>query len=165
MKDKLNPSEFKNLKNIEYFDFEEDFMEENLRCIPMTIRYKMDMVGIKLKLAEWSKFHVDERVALATMTINTDDEKEVYNKYLSDLIEKRANNLASLIEVEEKYPWDNLDEIPSILLEQTKQHNLSISLEQWQHLTTLQRFALFKLCKSRHENKNFPIAMKEFGLA
>ncbi|WP_353849846.1 nitrate reductase associated protein, partial [Hydrotalea sp.] len=33
-------------KKIEYFQFEEDFVEENVRCIPMIVRFKMDAVGI-----------------------------------------------------------------------------------------------------------------------
>lgn len=40
MKIKLTPSEFKNLKGIEYFKFEEDFIEENVRCIPTIVRFK-----------------------------------------------------------------------------------------------------------------------------
>ncbi len=44
------PSEFLHLDGIEYFHFEEEFMENNMRCIPMIIRFKMDMAGIKLKL-------------------------------------------------------------------------------------------------------------------
>jgi hypothetical protein len=40
----------------------------------------------------------------------------------------------------------------------------TISTEQWTGLTTLQRFALLKLCREGHENRNFPIALKEFGL-
>ena len=47
---------FKKLKGIEYFDFEEDFVEKNIRCIPMIVRFKMDEAGIKLKLSEWSRF-------------------------------------------------------------------------------------------------------------
>jgi len=39
-----------------------------------------------------------------------------------------------------------------------------ISIGQWRNLYLLQRFALLKLCRPGHENRNFPIAMKEFGL-
>jgi len=52
----IYPSEFLNLDGIEYFRFEEEFMENNMRCIPMVIRFKMDIAGIKLKLSEWKKF-------------------------------------------------------------------------------------------------------------
>jgi hypothetical protein len=42
---------------------------------------------------------------------------------------------------------------------------MNISLTQWRGLTVLQRFALLKLTRPGHENKNFSKAMKEFGLA
>lgn len=35
---------------------------------------------------------------------------------------------------------------------------------QWAALLPLQRFALVKLARSRHENENFVPAMREFGL-
>jgi hypothetical protein len=45
-----------------------------------------------------------------------------------------------------------------------KESQMSISLAQWKDLNVLQRFALLKLTRPGHENKNFPKAMKEFGL-
>ena len=36
----IYPSEFLNLEGIEYFQFEEEFMENNMRCIPMIIRLR-----------------------------------------------------------------------------------------------------------------------------
>ena len=65
-------SPFKTLQGIEYFNFEEDFVEENVRCIPMIVRFKMDKAGIKLKLAEWSKFKTEEKIELAVKNCNTD---------------------------------------------------------------------------------------------
>ncbi|MGB0562374.1 MAG: nitrate reductase associated protein, partial [Spirulinaceae cyanobacterium] len=41
----------------------------------------------------------------------------------------------------------------------------SISLTQWQALRPDQRFALIKLSRPGHENRNFLPAMQEFGLA
>jgi len=46
-----------------------------------------------------------------------------------------------------------------------KEFDWIISLRQWRELSNLQRFVLMKLCKPGHENKNFPKAIKEFGLA
>ena len=43
-------------RSIQYFLFEEDFIEKNVRCIPMIVRYKLDTVGIKLQLSQWSRF-------------------------------------------------------------------------------------------------------------
>jgi hypothetical protein len=42
--------------------------------------------------------------------------------------------------------------------------NCHISTDQWKSLSALQRFALLKLYRPGHENKNFKKALKEFGL-
>jgi len=44
-----------------YFQFEKDFVEDGIRCIPMMVRFKLDACGIKLRLKEWSKFSPDKK--------------------------------------------------------------------------------------------------------
>lgn len=164
MKTKPSPSEFKNLRGIEYFQFEEDFMEENIRCIPMIVRLKMDETGIKLKLSEWSKFHPDERIQLALLPLITPQDKLNYKHFLSGLISKYTRNEATALDIDPMPAWRNLQNIPLILREKLAELHLNMSIRQWQHLSDTQRFALLKLCRPGHENKNFPIAIAEFGL-
>jgi hypothetical protein len=47
-----------------FFNFESDFVE-SLRCVPMCVRLKLDLAGVKLKLNEWSKMDPAERAYLA----------------------------------------------------------------------------------------------------
>lgn len=148
-----------------YFDFEEDFIEENVRCIPMIVRFKMDAAGIKLKLSEWSKFKSEERIELALKPAGNEEEARQYNEYLADLIKQRTNAEATVLPINNQPAWANLKEIPELLQEKAKEFNWEITNEQWSGLTNLQRFALTKLYRPGHENKNFPKAMKEFGLA
>ncbi len=164
MKVKLAPSEFKNLKGIEYFKFEEDFIEENVRCIPMIVRFKMDLAGIKLKLAEWSKFQTNDRVELALLPAGETLEILMYRSFLLDLIAKYTGKPGTNMAVDEQPEWGNLKQIPSVLKEKLLELKIGISIAQWQKLTAIQRFALLKLCRPGHENKNFPKAMVEFGL-
>ena len=158
------PSEFKHLQGIEYFDFEEDFMEENIRCIPMVVRFKMDLAGIKLKLGEWRRFHPAERVELALLPTSSSEEIKYYRKNLIRLITKHTGKEATSMPVDNQPAWQNLTEIPKILEEKLSEDKLEISISQWHVLTDIQRFALLKLCRPGHENKNFPKAMVEFGL-
>lgn len=159
-----SPSEFINVKGIEYFRFEEDFMEDNIRCIPMIVRFKMDACGIKLKLSEWSKFNANERVKLALMPIDNAEVTERYHQYLIALIAKYTGNTATKLAIDPAPAWANLQQIPEMLLEKSAEIELNLSLEQWKKLTDIQRFALLKLCRPGHENKNFPKAAVEFGL-
>jgi hypothetical protein len=157
-------SPFRGLGGIEYFDFEEDFVEENVRCIPMIVRFKMDAAGIKLKLSEWSKFKRDERIAMALMNCKTTGEITQYKQYLAGLIKQYTGEAATELTINEQPDWAKLNAIPALLQEKASEFGWQISIHQWQGLTNLQRFALTKLYRPGHENKNFPKAMKEFGL-
>ena len=157
-------SEFLQLGGIEYFMFEEDFMEKNIRCIPMIIRFKMDEAGIKLKLSEWRRFTRAERIGLALMSCNNNEEAGLYNRYLTGLVKKYTGKNPKVLEVVKNPPWNNFYSVPETLNEKLREFDWSLSIEQWKSLTSLQRFALVKLCRPGHKNQNLPKAMKEFKL-
>ena len=158
------PSEFLNLEGIEYFLFEEDFMERNIRCIPMIVRFKMDKACIKLKLSEWNKFSIAERIKLAQMPCCSDDEINKYNIYLAGLVKIYTQQDAKKLEVEQPPLWEDHYSVPKVLVEKLREFGWNLSIEKWRRLTNLQRFALLKLCRPKHENRNFPRAVKEFSL-
>lgn len=147
-----------------FFQFENDFIENNVRCIPMIVRFKLDACGIKLKLAEWSKFSPAERNILVGLPCVTDEETANYYFVMHSLIFKRTGNNATELNIDFNPPWSNILQINSELKEKAFEFGCEINLIQWSKLNNLQRFALLKLCRSGHENKNFPVAMKEFGL-
>ena len=149
----------KQLSDFEYFRFEEDFVEENVRCIPMIVRFKLDAVGIKLKLSEWSKFNVNERQELA---VRESDNR--YRIYVEQLIEKYCGTEATYLAIEKHPAWADLYSITQQLDERAQQVGMPISVVEWRGLTNLQRFALLKLCRPGHESKNFIKALKEFNL-
>ena len=157
-------SEFLNLKGIEYFLFEEDFMENNIRCIPMIIRFKMDRAGIKLKLSEWSRFNTEERILLAKMKCESDEEVLTYRCYLRSLIRTYTGREGTQLEIEHSPLWRNTGSLPGMLDHKLAELGWGVSVAQWKSLTDLQRYALLKLCRPGHENKNFPKAMREFRL-
>jgi len=147
-----------------FFKFESDFVESGIRCIPMIARFKLDACGIKLKLAEWSRMKPHERGWLATAPCETPEEISAYRESLRALIFQRTGNDATDIPVPECPAWSRTDDIPFTIKEKLQEAGTFFSLEQWQDLNDLQRFALLKLSYPGHENKNFPKAMAEFGL-
>ncbi len=161
---KLAPSEYINIEGLEYFKFEEDFIEDNLRCIPMIVRFKMDAVGIKLKLNQWTKFISDEKIKLAIFPTSNEIELNIYEKYLNQIIVEHSNVAATLIEIENNPQWKQLEMIPKQIIEKLLELKLMMNITQWKNLTNLQRFTLLKLCRDGHENINFPKAFIEFGL-
>lgn len=150
--------------NNRYFKFERDFIAENIRCIPMIVRYKLDACGIKLKLGEWSKMKEEERITLAEFTWDTKEDVQQFSCYLQMVIFIRTGKDATSLPIESNAVWANRNEIPLLLNDKLKEFNWSVSIQQWKILSNLQRFVLLKLCKPGHENSNFPKAIKEFDL-
>jgi len=159
-----SPSIFLGKEGLEYFLFEEDFMEANMRCIPMAVRFKLDIVRIKLKLSEWAKFSAEEKMYLAMEPCETAIEQAMYKNQLSSFIVYHTGQDASILaEQKVNNAWKIITQVPSIIQEKANSFAWQISIKQWQNLSNLQRFCLLKLTNPGHENKKFPIAMNEFG--
>ena len=146
-----------------FLQFETDFVE-SLRCIPMIVRMKLDTCGVKLKLEHWNQFTQTERQNLVTMPCNSDREIADYREYLQNLVIAHTGNPAKELPVDTHPAWVNQSEIPEALTTKAEESNIAISLQQWSNLTRLQRFALIKLSRPSHENRNFIPALKEFGI-
>jgi len=147
-----------------YFQFEEDFMEEGIRCIPMIVRFKLDACGIKLKLSEWSKMKFEEKNKLCKLEGTTNFEIQQYRGFLKQIVFEHTRQEATELIIDNNPEWMNVSQVPCPLQEELKKYNWKISLLQWKSLSILKRFVLMKLSKPGHENKNFPKAVKEFGL-
>jgi len=147
-----------------FFQFEADFVE-SLRCIPMQVRWKLDTCGVKLKLSHWHQFSQSERQQLVEMPCQTPQEVQAYRHALHHLVLEHTGSRPSELPIEDQPAWMNSLTVPATVQEQASATGNSISPEQWQALSPLQRFALIKLSRSGHENRNFLPALREFNLA
>jgi hypothetical protein len=147
-----------------FFGFEADFVD-SLRCIPMAVRLRLDVSGVKLKLNEWAKLGQAERLALAKNPCKTPAEIGAYKEGLSRLVEKTMGARPSMLLDLPDPVWEDAARVPDQVLDQARQLGLDLSPEAWSGLSPLQRFALTKLSRPGHENRNFLPAMREFGLA
>ena len=146
-----------------FFQFESDFVN-TLKCVPMIVRYKLDSCSVKLKLHEWAKFSLTDKEILARMPCYTASEIEYYGNFVKLLVRQyfgyEASTLASVDD-----SWNHISHIPEEIQQKAAEWQCpEIKLKEWIGLDILQRFALVKLSRSGHEGRNFPIALKEFGI-
>ncbi len=147
------------------FEFERDFAG-SLRCIPMVTRQKLDLVGIKLSLRQWSRLTREERDRLVTLGCAEGEERNAYRALVLDLIALRADEPTVFLGEISHDDWAREDAMPDTVLAQAESDGIAPPTpEQWRALQPLQRFALVKLARSKHENENFMPAMAEFGLS
>ena len=149
--------------NPPFFQFEQEFIS-TLNCIPMIVRYKLDTCGVKLKLAHWNQFNRETRQLLIDQPIKTSAEIQAYRQLLYDLVQKFSDLPLKDLPIDPHPPWSNPSVIPETVQQKAAEFNLTIETHQWKELTALQRFALVKLSRPSHENKNFLPALKEFNL-
>jgi hypothetical protein len=146
------------------FKFEEEFMSDTIRCIPMMVRFKLDACGIKLQLKEWNLFTIKERNQLMEYPARNPNDVLNYRKQVEQLILAHTGGEATELTIESNPGWIVNQKIPETVEEKLKEFSWNLSHKEWQSLNDLQRFTLIKLSRPSHENKNFPKAIKEFGL-
>ncbi len=146
-----------------FFQFEADFVE-SLRCIPMQVRMKLDTCGVKLKLTHWHQFTQQERQTLVELSCSTSEEISNYRQYLQHLVTQHTGQPASNLPIDPNPAWMDARTIPASIQEKAEEFAVKLTPEQWASLTPAQRFALIKLSRPSHENKNFLPALKEFQI-
>lgn len=146
-----------------FFQFESDFVD-SLRCIPMSVRFKLDTCGVKLKLHQWNKFTEADRHQTIEAPCSTEAEICNYHDLLHRLVEQRTGEQVKDLEVDPNPPWNHAETIPESVNQKAAEVGMTLTQSQWAALNPIQRFVLIKLSRSSHENANFLPAAKEFNL-
>jgi hypothetical protein len=146
------------------FAFESDFAGA-LYCIPMSVRLKLDNVGVKVSLKQWNKLARDERDQLLVRPCEAPADRRAYHDYLIAAIEARTGDRAGELPIESHPEWLDASRIPVQVSEYFVAEGRSpLTLPQWAGLAPLQRYVLIKLTRPGHRNENFLPALREFCL-
>jgi hypothetical protein len=144
------------------FGFEADFVKD-LRCLPMAVRRKLDLAGVKLRLTHWHGLEEEERRRLLAWP----DDAEALAALREWLLERSASlaeGPARPMEPAAGMDWQQGVQAPEVLRRSCSQLGLRLRDGCWTDLDELERFALVKLSHPGHEHRNLPRALAEFGL-
>jgi hypothetical protein len=148
---------------VDFFEFEQEFVDA-LRCIPMGVRCRLDTCGIKLKLHQWNLLTLADRQLLVDQPCESAAQIAAYRSALQAMVQARTGETATDLPVEAHPEWQDRTEIPESVGEKARSEAVVLTLDHWAGLSPLQRFALIKLSRSAHENRNFVPALREFGV-
>ena len=141
------------------FDFEFDFVE-TWRCIPLCVRRKLDLIGLKLKLGHWLELNVLQRQQLVDWP---DDASalEQLRQHLLSCTAKLVDGEAILLLPAKSEAWQNAALVPEALVEKAVAREIVLDIDRWSSLNELERFALCKLVRPGHDHHNLAAAFSE----
>jgi len=144
------------------FPFEADFAGD-LRCLPMAVRRKLDLAGVKLKLVHWHGLTTEERRRLLAWP---DDGASLaaLRQWLLERSRSLPHGPASPLLPARETDWQRADAWPETVVASCRELGLALRPVGWAELDELQRFALVKLSHPGHEHRNLPRALEEFAL-
>jgi hypothetical protein len=144
------------------FDFEADFAGD-LRCLPMAVRRKLDLAGVKLKLVHWHGLTEEERKRLLAWS---DDGPSLaaFRQWLLERSQTLPQGPAGTLPPAVGVDWQRAEALPEAVATSCRELGLALRPDAWRRLDELQRFALVKLSHPGHDHRNLPRAMAEFAL-
>ena len=141
------------------FAFERDFIG-NWRCIPLCVRRKLDLIGLKLKLSHWLELSQAQRQQL----VDWPDQPQALEQLKQQLLswtDAMAEGEAKPLPPAQAEPWQQPSRVPEAVERAAQQRNVPLNAERWGQLGELQRFALCKLARPGHDHHNLEAAFGE----
>ena len=143
------------------YNFENEIYPTQSR-IPLHVRMKLDLTGVKISLKNWLAFSLEERQALCHLPVDTEEEKQTFVSYLDFLCRRYFGEAASSVPPVADPPWENPSQIPDSVLAKSRETGQSVTAGEWRGLNTCQRYALYKLSISKNEPEQFYAVLREF---
>ncbi len=144
------------------FGFEAEFATE-LGCIPMAVRRKLDLAGVKLKLVHWNGLALPERQRLLAWPDGPAAMAEL-RQWALERTAQQAAGVAGTLPIACQESWQQQQATPPPVHQACLGHGVDLGDAAWAGLSELQRFVLVKLSQGGHDHRNLPLALAEFGL-
>ena len=135
------------------FAFEGD-VHETLQTIPLAVRRKLDLSGLKLSLAGWTALSRAERLAVCHLPVDSASDLEVYREALRGFAERAGHPVTPL----EEGPLDPASWGPGQVAAAIGDR---IRAAEWAALSEEARYVLVKLADPRRSPEKFNLALAE----
>ncbi len=143
------------------FGFESEIYPD-LSRIPLHVRMKLDLTGVRISLKDWLAYEMEERGVLCHLPVETKEEKENFVSYLHFLSRRYLGQEAALTEPVVDPPWENSGRMPDSVQARSKEAGQAITTDEWNSWNHCQRYAAYKLSISKNEPEKFKEALLEF---
>jgi hypothetical protein len=142
------------------FEYEAEFYP-TLSRLPLYVRMKLDITGIKLTLKDWLAFSIEERQAICHLPAENAEEQQVFIAYVDFLRRKYHASPVEVLAPMSGSLWDNPHRVPQPVLDKSHPHGKVVTLQEWSRWKFHERYALYKTAISKSEPETFYAVLNE----
>ena len=129
--------------------------------VPLHVRMKLDVLGVKLSLKDWLAFSLEERTAVCHLPANHDNEKQAFKDYVNFLCLRYCGAPAQTVTPLEPSLWEAPHEVPAAVTAKSNGCGSTIALREWLGWASYERYALYKTALSTSEPEKFFAVLDE----
>jgi hypothetical protein len=135
-------------------------LHRTLEFIPLAVRRKLDLAGMKLSLKAWTAMPRAERLAICHLPVDGPGDLDVYREALAAFAERSGHPVAPL----EGGALDGSAWGPARIPDSVAERAPSLSSAQWSGLPEDARYVLFRLAEPRRAPDKLNAALRELRL-
>src|SRR5262245_1851713 len=142
------------------FQYEAAFYP-TLSRVPLHVRMKLDLTGVKISLKDWLAFSFEERTALCHLPVETSEEKQAFTAYLNFLSQRYRGEPAALTDALDSSLWSD-SEVPPAVQQRSLAYSTTVTPREWGRWQEPERYALYKTAISNSQPEAFEQVLKQF---
>lgn len=142
------------------FAYESEFYA-TLSRVPMSVRMKMDLTGVKISLDDWLAFSFEERMVLCHLPVDTEEEKQVFISYLDFLSRGYCGGPMDLTQALDSSLWNDLSQVPPAVAEKSTLKGRGVAREEWTRWKFHERYAVYKTAIAKRDTEAFFALLSE----
>lgn len=147
--------------SIPRFQFERAALGSDLEFIPLDVRYRLDIAGVKLSLAAWQSLDLEERAALCVRPVSTADEIAEFASRVERLAASHNHTTSRLEPAPSPRPWAGESAFATVSARATELTRRTLDAARWSALDDEQRYVLTKTADQAKRPERFIEAFEE----
>ena len=141
------------------YDYEAEFYP-SLSRLPLDLRRKLDLSGIKLSLKDWLAISLEERTVLCHLPCDYDEEREAFATYLDFLARKYLGKPAEKTAPMNVGLWSE-SAVPGAVAQRSAALGQAVTPIEWRRWQSHHRYALHKTAVSKNQPKAFEQVLRQ----
>jgi len=141
------------------FRYEAEFYP-SLSRVPLHVRMKLDLTGIRIALKDWLAFDFAERAALCHLPCRLPDERQAFGGYLDFLSRKYCGTPVVVTSALDSALWDKA-RLPEPVRKKSADSLTRITAEEWSNWQFHERYALYKTAISQSQPDAFAQVLEQ----